>query len=284
MRHADATRLVTLPGGLIDDAGRVHTDVELAVLTGAGEEAILGAPPDACAAALTTVVLAHAVRRIGTVRRVSAGTVRDLIVQDREFLLIRLRELMLGPDMWVRVECPRTECAQSMEVKLRLDALPAPHRPLTSRYIVYDDAIEFRLPTGADQERLASMPAGENGARKALERCVRRRDGSGPVDAALLGDAVVEDLEARMQSVAPDLTTEMDGVCPDCRRPFVTEIDLPFLILSELKAATRRLEEEVHVLAWHYHWSESDILAMSRPKRARYVRLVEEQLDRLATV
>ena len=65
---------------------------------------------------------------------------------------------------------------------------------------------------------------------------------------------------------------------------FVAEVDLPFLILTQLRAATRRLEEEVHVLAWNYHWAESDILAMSRPKRARYVRLIEEQLDRFSTV
>ncbi len=282
---ADAVRRVVLPGGFVDDAGRFHADAEFAVLTGAGEAAILNAPAETCAAGLITVVLAHSVRRIGALRRVTAASVRALIVQDREFLLLRLRELTLGPDMWVRVECPRPDCAQGMEIKLRLDALPLTRRPAPARYLPYDDAIEFRLPTGEDQEWIASDPQEDTDLRRRmLERCLRLRDGGGHVDVSALDDGTVAAIEERMQAAAPDLTPEMDAVCPDCRQPFVAEVDLPFLILSELRAATRRLEDEVHVLAWNYHWAEADILAMSRPKRARYVRLIEEQLDRLSPV
>jgi hypothetical protein len=39
-----------------------------------------------------------------------------------------------------------------------------------------------------------------------------------------------------------------------------------------------RLYEEVHVLATHYHWSESDILALPRRKRLRYLDLIARQL------
>jgi len=282
---AEALRRVALPGGFVDDAGRVHDEVEIAILTGAGEEAILSAPADMCAAALITTLLAHGVRRIGTLRRVTNASVRDLLVQDREFLLIRLRELTLGPDMWVRVQCPRAECAQSMEIKLRLDTLPVTKRPVMARYAAFDDAIEFRLPTGDDQEAIAA--AGHDGAdasRFMLERCLRHRDTRRAVDVGALDAATIGAIELQMQEAAPDVTPEMDAVCPDCRHAFVAEVDLPFLILTQLRAATRRLEEEVHVLAWNYHWAESDILAMSRPKRARYVRLIEEQLDRFSTV
>ena len=117
-----------------------------------------------------------------------------------------------------------------------------------------------------------------------LERCLRRLGTRHAVDVGALDAATIGAIEQRMQETAPDVTPEMDAVCPDCRHAFVAGVDLPFLILADLRAATRRLDDEVHVLAWNYHWAESDILAMSRPKRARYVRLIEEQLDRFSTV
>lgn len=38
------------------------------------------------------------------------------------------------------------------------------------------------------------------------------------------------------------------------------------------------LYKEVHHLAFHYHWAEAEILAMSRAKRRRYLALLVEHL------
>jgi hypothetical protein len=35
------------------------------------------------------------------------------------------------------------------------------------------------------------------------------------------------------------------------------------------------LYQELHLLAVHYHWSESDILRLTASKRRRYLRLIE---------
>ena len=32
---------------------------------------------------------------------------------------------------------------------------------------------------------------------------------------------------------------------------------------------------EVHRLAWHYHWSEAEILALPRHRRQQYLRLID---------
>jgi len=40
------------------------------------------------------------------------------------------------------------------------------------------------------------------------------------------------------------------------------------------------LLEEVHYLAFHYHWSEKDILSMTRSKRRRYLAILAEKLER----
>jgi hypothetical protein len=41
-----------------------------------------------------------------------------------------------------------------------------------------------------------------------------------------------------------------------------------------------RLYEEVHRLAWHYHWAEREILAMTHSKRRRYLALLRRELER----
>jgi hypothetical protein len=41
------------------------------------------------------------------------------------------------------------------------------------------------------------------------------------------------------------------------------------------------LFEEIHHLAYHYHWAEADILAMSRAKRRRYLALLADKLEQM---
>jgi len=38
------------------------------------------------------------------------------------------------------------------------------------------------------------------------------------------------------------------------------------------------LYREVHLLAYHYHWSATEILRMSAEKRRKFLRLLEEEL------
>jgi hypothetical protein len=39
------------------------------------------------------------------------------------------------------------------------------------------------------------------------------------------------------------------------------------------------LYEEIHYLAYHYHWTERDILEMPRAKRRRYLNLLVSKLE-----
>jgi hypothetical protein len=40
-----------------------------------------------------------------------------------------------------------------------------------------------------------------------------------------------------------------------------------------------RLYEEVHHLAYHYHWAERDIMDLPRSKRRRYLGLLASKLE-----
>src|SRR5207302_1668287 len=49
---------------------------------------------------------------------------------------------------------------------------------------------------------------------------------------------------------------------------------------QEAAADLARTDQEVHLLAYHYHWSPSEILGLSVRRRARYLRVLEDELTR----
>lgn len=55
------------------------------------------------------------------------------------------------------------------------------------------------------------------------------------------------------------------------------ELDAAFLLATELGGASDRLFAEVHLLAFHYHWSEAAILSLTRQRRWRYLDLIRRQ-------
>lgn len=292
-----------LPGGYVDAHGAAHEEVELAPLTGFDEEMLAQSRPDEAAARLVTRLLARCVRRVGALQGADASrAVADLCAGDRDFLVIRLREMTTGPKLAVVLRCPGAECGRPMDLELMLDEIEVERRPLRRRFFglelsdeaAYRDAggevhrsVEFRLPTGADQEALASLTRADIGLarRRLFARCLRRVGDFEEVDEALvarLPERALEEIEARMAGLAPDLTLELEAACPECGSRFETRLNLAELLLGELRGGLRELEREVHFLAWHYHWSERDVLSMTRSKRRRYVALLNEELERLA--
>lgn len=254
-------------------------------LSGAAEASLSMVSPETTVAALTTLVLALGVRRIGAIREVTPALIRELTVQDREYLLRALRARNFGTTMWIQLACPREDCGEPMEMPLKLDALPIEKRPLASRSFVVNlpPAVEFRLPCGGDVEEAAGAALGDDCAVRDffLARCLKRV-GSRPTRGAVpasLPDAARAAIEERMEDLSPAVTPELEGQCPSCQREFSAMIDLTDAILHEFLERARRLERDVHQLAWHYHWAEADILAMPREKRLRYLKLIEDQND-----
>lgn len=295
-----ATRLVTLqrepsftaggvfllPGGYAE-GGRVFREVELSPVNGAVEEAVAAAGASALASALVTRLLAGCVRRVGDLRRPGVGVVRGLLVGDRDFLVVKLRQLTVGDKVDLRFFCPRPGCGKVMDLSFQLSDLPVEERPVTGGPYRVDTPggpdVLFRLPDGGDQEALAPMADDPRAGDLLLTRCVLRiGDVERPdLDAvAALPGAVRARVEDEMARLAPEVSAEVEAVCPECGGPFSQALDLLALFLAELLGGGGALEREVHFLALHYHWSEREILRLTRPKRRRYVDLLAEELDR----
>ena len=280
-----------LPLGYIDRDGQAHREVELKPITGREQRLLAGLSPQAAMATIVTALLSWRLERIGSLPRVGASLVRELLVGDREFLLLKLFEITFGARLYVALRCPAEGCSEPLEVPLEVGDLTVEAPPIRSRTFFFklqsdpERQMEFRLPTGGDQEAIARRQGLTEEEQHALllASCLQGQHGTDAATEVIkkLSGGDREQIELQMKALAPHLELELEAVCPECGANFTAEVDLPFLVLSEMKAKEAPLDREVHFLAWHYHWSEAEILALSPTRRRRYIELLEEELEKM---
>ena len=264
----------TLPGGWLDAGGACHRRGVLRPLAGSDEEWIHSVPASRPRAAFVTDLLARCVLRIGG-RRATQQVVRELTIGDREFLVLKLYQATFGDRYAMVLTCPRAECGAKMDLDLLIEQIPVEERPLAASYrleLLEPEplTVEFRLPRGADQERLAELG----------DDATAQRDGL--LDACVVGEAPPawsrEALIAAIETRAPGVESELEVSCPDCGLPFEVELDLASLLLQEVERGRAAFDRELHLLAFHYHWPLRELYSLTRPRRHRFLRLLMDEL------
>ncbi|MBP8810342.1 MAG: hypothetical protein KBG48_22955 [Kofleriaceae bacterium] len=278
----DGAFTVDLPHGLFDDGGGCHRVVELRPLAGREELLLAGARERGSRA--VSALLATLIGRLGEFDEVDASLTAALTRGDRDVLLLSVRAALYGDRIGLIVRCANPACRAPADVDVftheLVPAATAPPRPRIELATAAGTA-RVREPTGADDAALEEVagPVRERAAR--LWARLTELDGR-PLTAA---DWLALPAAARHavavglaeHSRAPDLV--LVARCPACRALLEVELE-PFALLTrELKAGGDRLLAEVHALAFHYHWSEAEILALPRPRRWRYLELLARELD-----
>lgn len=281
----------TLPGGYWDTDGRLHRHYELAPLTGREEELLVQATGQRQPAALVSEMLSRGVRALGDINPVTEEVAQQLLVGDRQFLLLRLRQATFGDHVRAELICPWADCGESVTIEFALSGVPvvesADKGPRYSMQLSTeatggpdsDRRVAFRLPTGADQELAAQwLQVNEAHALTVLlERCLD----DGPDRVAQLSPRARAEIEAHMRHVAPGVEQVLEAGCAECGRTFLVPFDLQRFFFGELRTDSDLLYRQVHYLAYHYHWSEHDIMSMSRDKRRTYLEILADEIDRL---
>jgi len=134
-----------------------------------------------------------------------------------------------------------------------------------------DRAVRFRLPTGGDQEAVLGEEL-DAAADSLFERCLLDDGGRELSSEERL--AVI----AEMEQLAPLVEPELELTCPECGHCFLQPIDMTTYFLDELSVNGKQLLREIHALALHYHWSETEILSLSRSRRREYLALLHDSL------
>lgn len=226
-------RLLLLPAGVLDAQGRVHREVRVRELTGADEEALFERR-EASGARRVGAFLARAIDRLPgleheTIDEAFAGRLQ---LGDRDYLLLRLRQMDLGDAVHQVMRCPA--CASKVDVDFLISELPV--RRLAQPQALHEVqlagcTLRLRLPDGDDQAAVEVLalanPAAAN--TRLFARLVQDVDGQGAPGEdgvrawpAALRNALVAWLAANLPG--PDLY--LDLACPHCKADMSYAFDL----------------------------------------------------------
>lgn len=270
------TRVIALPV-----SGR---KVLVRALTGAEELSLLEAPDDDIAVALTLMTqLARPLEDESTPGGHDAWP--HLTPTDLDFFILRLRQSVLGDHIVSDVYCQASGCSARIDVSFGIDQYLAHHLPartnLGGRGWMAETTDEpgwfrikdspgrsasvssgagavFRLPTAADLRDVATR---RDAAAELTRRCIRSEPDS-PRQRRIA--------ETAMQAMAPNLSQDLQGECPECGAKIQVHFDPRHYCLKELRDRAKFVYQDVDLLARRYHWSESDILALPLTRRTRY--------------
>ncbi len=267
-----------LPVGVWVEGVR-YREASLRALSGSDEETIGDASSWPSPAARVTALLTAAVMRIGALAPIDVEQIRALTVLDRDAVLIALRQRLFGDRIQSTIICPNAECGKPIDLDFRLSDLPVPDRSGDTRryeFTIDGRSVAYRLPDGGDQEAAAGLvgTAVDQAEQIILRRCVENFD-------ELSADQVAA-LHAEMARRDPQLDDEFDAHCPECGRDFGVHFDIQDFLLREISGTRLQLYRQVHTLAWYYHWSEAEILAMPFQKRHIYLDLLSDLVSEIA--
>jgi hypothetical protein len=232
-RESLAERRLWLPAGVLDGGGSVHREVRVRELNGADEEALFERA-QASGARRVSAFLARAIEAVPGLpdAAIDEAFTDRLQLGDRDYLLLRLRHMVLGVAVHQVLRCPA--CAAKVDVDLRISELPVRRlaQPCAWHEVqLAGCTLRLRLPDGADQaavEALAlSNPAAAN--TRLFARLVQDVDGKGPPGeegVRAWPAALRSELGAWLAANLPGPDLFLDLACPHCKADMSYAFDL----------------------------------------------------------
>lgn len=198
-------------------------------------------------------------------------------IGQRDAHLLALRRQTIGDCIEAYAECPA--CRNGLEFELSCETLllSAATPNVTWTTVEHDGrAWELRGPNSRDLA-LAVLAADPEQARQIiLSRCVRKgaKDAEDAEDAEEMwtgGDEAA--LAGRLSELDPLAEMLLDLRCEQCGEQWQAVFDIVTFFWNELQARSRRLLQEVDLLARTYGWTEEDVLRLSDQRRRLYVEM-----------
>jgi hypothetical protein len=202
------------------------------------------------------------------------GDPDDLPVGRRDALLLDLYRDSFGDRIDALSSC--TACGVVVELAASCAGLLSGAAPAHVAPVDVDGYhVVWRPVTGADLSWIAQIDDPDEAADALLHRCTV--EVRGPFGAVADGElpapvrAAVADAMARAD---PDAEISFTVHCPECGAQWESQLDVASFVWTRVRALAHRVLREVHTLALAYGWTEPEVLALSEPRRAAYLRLV----------
>ena len=263
---------VTLPGGL-QDQGVLQRHAEFKSVTGWLEQFVYSSGhQDNKLPQCVSEILSEALQGIGN-KAVDTARASSMCVADRQYLMLCLSRLICGDNYWLQCKCKK--CNENFDVNIKQSELPIQQAgegfPFVSvrigRY-----TLKLRTPTGHDQEAILDLDRHE-ATKTLLYRCIvdlqPDMNRSKFVDG--LSEADIETIDTALDKVSPSIGTSIQTNCPECKASQILVLD-PYHLIKHQPIG---LYQDIHRIAYCYHWSEQEILSLPKPQRQLYLRMID---------
>jgi len=267
---ADSMEML-LPGG-IGDAQGLRRDFAFKPLTGGVELAMAECSMGGTAQpVLVTGLLSAVLEHIGG-RPAGRDDAANLCVGDRQYLMLRLAAYLGRDSGWLTAACRSCDARfdffvelSKLPVKATGDGYPLLEVPTANGLCA------FRLPTGSDQEVIATLSDDKQALGLLLNRCLMTVGGKTPQAGISFSVDDMASIEAAMEAIAPEVPAEVLALCPECAAENIVPLDPCAFVTRQLGG----ILTEIHTLASCYHWGEEEILSMPRGRRQQYLALID---------
>jgi hypothetical protein len=191
----------------------------------------------------------------------------------RDRRLLEIRRDTFGDRIAGCAECPA--CRSSLEFELssaRLMDLPESAAP--AEQTVEHEGVPWvmRAPNSRDLAVAAIVPDLDRARTALLARCAQPVNRDGP-DAAGWSESQQAALGEALAVLDPLAEILLDLTCQACGHTWQCLFDIATFLWSEIRARSRRLLQDIDVLARTYGWTESEILRLSDQRRGLYVQM-----------
>lgn len=202
-----------------------------------------------------------------------------LSIGQRDLRLLRLRELLFGPQLLNTAVCPG--CEQRIEWENNVtDFIVQPDQDKSAgNDLVFesqDYSVRFRLPNSLDLATVSGDESGQQAEQHLLSRCLIRAEYCGSsCDASQLPDSVIETLNRQIEQLDPQADIRVALDCPACTHSWVALFDIASFLCSEVNNWAEQMLKTVHTLASGYGWSQAEILKLSPVRRQLYIGMLK---------
>jgi hypothetical protein len=212
-------------------------------------------------------------RTLAMLRLAGSEKPEQFTVGESDWHLLKLRELMFGPEITALAHCPQCNCA--VEVNFNVADISIGRSTSDQGLVLSEGGYEacFRLVTLADLRTLQGATL-ERLQQSLLERCLLnlKREGQ-TVAAEELPESFIRMLSERMAQADPQAEIGLQLECFGCHHQWNGDFDVESFFWAEIQAWAGRMLNEIHQLAAAYGWGEQQILALSPLRRHVYLNL-----------
>lgn len=260
-----------LPGGLLVD-GQLCCDFSFKPITGSIEREILESNQNVVS------LVTHVTNMLNVTLAQLAGMpankelISSLCSGDRQYLILQLEAIINPASKWLTLNCQA--CDELIQLELIPGTLPikpaGQYFPATTTQLSIGE-VSLRVPNGADEEALLQQPDNE---KQRLKHLLKRLifQANNKVEIGQLNPDDLDKIDQTLEDMMPQPSTNISTTCPYCNSPQQISLD----IFAWMNEKNSDIENDIHQLAIHYHWSEKDILALPKTRRKHYLALIEQ--------